>query len=62
MSTAATAENSSLFEIDKELEAAFDAAMEEEERAGAISEEKHGSSVRISSPNSARRSIALRAM
>lgn len=39
MSTAATAENSSLFEIDKELEAAFDAAMEEEERAGAISEE-----------------------
>jgi len=38
MSTATTAEKSSLFEIDKELEAAFDAAMEEEERTGTISD------------------------
>jgi len=40
MSTATTtADNSSLFEIDKELEAAFDAGMEEQETAGAISTE-----------------------
>jgi hypothetical protein len=37
--TTITAENSSLFEIDKELEAAFDAASEEQERTGALSDE-----------------------
>ena len=35
----ATAENNTLFEIDKELEAAFDAASQEQEETGAISEE-----------------------
>jgi len=35
----ATAENNTLFEIDKELEAAFDAASQEQEQTGAISEE-----------------------
>ncbi len=39
MSTAISAEGSSLFEIDKELESAFEAAMEEEAQAGAISED-----------------------
>ena len=34
-----TAENSSLFEIDQELEAAFEAASQEQEQAGEISEE-----------------------
>jgi len=34
-----TAENASLFEIDQELETAFDAATQEQERTGAISEE-----------------------
>ena len=34
-----TAENASLFEIDKELEAAFEAASQEQEQAGAISDE-----------------------
>lgn len=34
-----TAENASLFEIDKELEAAFDAASQGQEEAGTISEE-----------------------
>lgn len=34
-----TAENATLFEIDAELEAAFDAVTEEQERTGAISEE-----------------------
>jgi Siphovirus Gp157 len=37
--TTTTAENSSLFEIDKELEAAFDAAAEEQERTGTLSDE-----------------------
>jgi len=35
----ATAENNTLFEVDKELEAAFDAASQEQEETGAISEE-----------------------
>ena len=35
----ATAENNTLFEIDNELEAAFDAASQEQEETGAISEE-----------------------
>jgi len=35
----ATAENNTLFEIDKELEAAFDAASQEQEETGGISEE-----------------------
>ena len=35
----ATAENNTIFEIDKELEAAFDAAIQEQEETGAISEE-----------------------
>jgi hypothetical protein len=39
MSAITTAESGSLFEIDRELEIAFDAAMQEEERAGSISEE-----------------------
>jgi hypothetical protein len=34
-----TAENNSLFEIDKELETAFDAASEEQERTGTLTEE-----------------------
>ena len=34
-----SAENSSLFEIDEELEAAFEAASQEQEQAGEISEE-----------------------
>jgi 7,8-dihydro-6-hydroxymethylpterin-pyrophosphokinase len=34
-----TAENSSLFEIDQELEAAFEAASQEQEQAGEVSEE-----------------------
>ena len=34
-----TAENASLFEIDEELEAAFDKATQEQEQTGAISEE-----------------------
>lgn len=34
-----TAENASLFEIDKELEAAFDTASQEQEQTGAISDE-----------------------
>jgi outer membrane murein-binding lipoprotein Lpp len=38
-SISTTAENASLFAIDKELEAAFDAASAEEEQTGAISEE-----------------------
>lgn len=38
-STPATAENSTLFEIDKELEAAFDAASQEQEQTGAISDD-----------------------
>jgi outer membrane murein-binding lipoprotein Lpp len=37
--TEITAENSSLFEIDKELEATFDAAAQEQEQSGTISEE-----------------------
>lgn len=37
--TVTAAETSSLFEIDKELEAAFEAATEEQERTGTISEE-----------------------
>ena len=36
---ATTAENNTLFEIDAELEAQFDAATEEEEQTGVISEE-----------------------
>ena len=36
---ATTAENNTLFEIDKELEAAFDAASQEREETGAISDE-----------------------
>jgi hypothetical protein len=36
---ATTAENNTLFEIDKELEAAFDAASQEQEETGAISDE-----------------------
>ena len=36
---AMTAANASLFEIDKELEAAFDAATQEQEQTGVISEE-----------------------
>ena len=35
----ATAENNTLFEIDKELEAAYDAASQEQEETGGISEE-----------------------
>ncbi len=35
----ATAENNTLFEIDKELEAAFDAASQEQDETGAISDE-----------------------
>src|SRR5512146_3262163 len=38
-STPATAENNTLFEIDKELEGAFDAASQEQEETGAISDE-----------------------
>ena len=38
-STPATAENNSLFEIDAELEAQFDAAAQEQEETGAITEE-----------------------
>ena len=36
---ATSAENNTLFEIDKELEAAFDAASQEQEETGAISDE-----------------------
>ena len=36
-----TAENASLFEIDKELEAAFEEASQEQEQAGAISDERN---------------------
>ena len=36
---ATTAENNSLFEIDKELEAAFDTASQEQEQTGAISDD-----------------------
>ena len=36
---ATTAESNSLFEIDKELEAAFDAASQEQEQTGAISDD-----------------------
>ncbi len=38
-SITATAENNTLFEIDKELESVFDAASQEQEETGAISEE-----------------------
>lgn len=38
-STPATAENDTLFEIDKELEGAFDAASQEQEETGIMSEE-----------------------
>ena len=34
-----TAENASLFEIDKELEAAFEEASQEQERTGAVTDE-----------------------
>jgi hypothetical protein len=36
---ASTAENNTLFEIDADLEAQFDAATQEQEQTGAISEE-----------------------
>ena len=37
--TATTAENNTLFEIDEELEAKFDAATQEQEQTGVISED-----------------------
>jgi hypothetical protein len=44
---ATTAENNTIFEIDKELEAAFDAASQEQEETGVISDESKQHSLEL---------------